>query len=207
MKLVVISDTHLRHEHFGRLQGDVLIHCGDMFDLFEEDGADMAAMDRWFGEQDFDLVLCTGGNHDLPLERALQRDPQPFRNAVYLQDDAYTYQGKVFWGSPWVPDLPYHAFHASSRELVDKWSRIPVGVDVLITHTPPRSILDESSGGYALGCHDLMQAVNHVKPSVHCFGHIHHSRGELQRRGIRFINACSVQRGVDGVLDPVVVEL
>jgi len=29
MKIVVVSDTHGRHDELGLLSGDVLIHCGD----------------------------------------------------------------------------------------------------------------------------------------------------------------------------------
>ncbi len=207
MKIVIISDTHQRHGEFEQLAGDVLIHCGDMFDLFGENESDIEAIDRWFGQQEFDLVLCTGGNHDLPLEEALKRNPQPFRNAVYLQNASHAHNGRLFWGAPWVPDLPGHAFFATSHELARSWSVIPPDVDVLITHTPPKSILDRSSSGFELGCVDLLEAVYRVGPKVHCFGHVHHSRGLLRSRGTTFVNASSVRRGQRGVLQPIVVEL
>lgn len=207
MKIVIISDTHQRHGEFPKLDGDVLIHCGDMFNLLNNNGSDLAAIDQWFGEQNFDRVLCTGGNHDLPLEAALRRSPQPFRNAIYLQDTGYEYGGKLFWGAPWVPDLSGHAFFATAQELACRWSAIPLGIDVLITHTPPRSILDKSSRGYNLGCAKLLEAVYRTELKVHCFGHVHNSRGEFRHRGTTFINASSIMRGRSSVLEPIVVEL
>ena len=207
VKIVIVSDTHQRHEEFERLEGDVLIHCGDMFDLFGDAETDIADIDRWFGEQDFDLVLCTGGNHDIALESAVRSNPQPFRNAVYLQDDTYVHNDRVFWGAPWVPDLPHHAFHATRKELAASWLAIPPEVDVLITHTPPMSILDQSSTGFELGCSSLLEAVYRTGPAVHCFGHVHYSRGQMDHLGTTFVNASSIQRGQSGVLEPVVIEL
>ncbi len=207
MKIVIISDTHKEHCAFARLEGDVLIHCGDMFNLSDVHESNIEAMDRWFGEQDFDVVLCTGGNHDRPLEMVLRDNPQPFQNAIYLQDASYIHNGTMFWGAPWVPYLSGHAFFATGQQLAKKWSMIPAEVDVLITHTPPRSILDISSHGFELGCDDLLDAVHRIRPKVHCFGHVHHSRGQIQDRGTLFLNASSIRRGVSGVLEPIVVEL
>ena len=61
MKITVISDTHGQHKQLGVMSGDVLIHCGDMFNLFEPSGYDVDMMDHWFGKQKFDLILCVGG--------------------------------------------------------------------------------------------------------------------------------------------------
>ena len=46
MKIVIISDAHERHDAFGSLEGDVLIHCGDMFDLFEDGESGVEALAR-----------------------------------------------------------------------------------------------------------------------------------------------------------------
>ncbi len=178
-----------------------------MFDLFDENPADMQDLDRWFGEQAFDLVLCTGGNHDFPLQAALDQSAQPFRHAVYLQDAGYSYQGVEFWGSPWVPVLDGHAFFADEQQLAQKWAQIPARTDVLITHTPPSDILDVSRSGCALGCAGLREAVERVAPALHCFGHIHESRGQLTHRGTHFVNGSSVQGDCTEVLPPIVVEI
>ena len=207
MRIVIVSDTHNLHRNLGRLNGDVLIHCGDMFDMFDNAEASIDAMDSWFGEQDFAVVLCTGGNHDTELQSALEYSPQPFRNAVYLEGDSYVHNGLKFWGAPWTPDLPGHAFYKSAREIKAAWTEIPADTDVLITHTPPRSILDVSSSGATLGCAALLGAVTRIRPQVHCFGHVHHSRGMKVQDETRYINASSVGRNVNGTHPATFIEI
>lgn len=64
MQIVIVSDTHKKHEQLGVLAGDVLIHCGDFCDGFNVNDSDVDDLDDWFGRQQFELILCIGGNHD-----------------------------------------------------------------------------------------------------------------------------------------------
>ena len=61
----------------------------------------------------------------------------------------------------------------------DVWSHtIPPDVDILITHTPPKTHLDIPLGPQAgLGCASLLRECWRVKPSLHVFGHIHSGHG------------------------------
>lgn len=57
----------------------------------------------------------------------------------------------------------------------DGWTEtIPRGIDVLITHTPPRWHLDQPAG---LGCEWLLKEIWSVRPKLHVFGHIHAQPG------------------------------
>jgi Icc-related predicted phosphoesterase len=53
---------------------------------------------------------------------------------------------------------------------------MPAGVDIVMTHGPPLSILDQIDGK-SLGCPRLLTAIARVKPLMHCFGHIHEGHG------------------------------
>jgi len=192
MKITVISDTHNEHEKLGTLSGDVLIHCGDMFNMFSRNDDEFERMDDWFGRQEFDVILCTGGNHDFALESKLHDEPEPFENAVYLQDREFIHQGVVFYGAPWIPALPGQAFYRTNSELEAKWSNIRENIDVLITHTPPAGFLDISSSGLQLGCKHLADRVATVSPSFHCFGHVHASSGLREAGKTTYINAALV---------------
>ena len=192
MRLTIISDTHNEHHKLGKLQGDVLIHCGEMFTLANRANYVIEEMDEWFGEQKFELILCTGGNHDVALQDRLLKTSKPFKNAIYLQDESYEYRGTKFYGSPWVPDLYRHAFYQDEQQLAMKWAMIPSDTDVLITHTPPADILDRSSRGLDLGCGKLAGELERVCPKLHCFGHVHASSGQLMREGTHYVNASSV---------------
>ena len=207
MKITVISDTHNLHRRFNQLEGDVLIHCGDMFNLWDKDPSQIAELDEWFSQQKFDLILCTGGNHDHALEDYIQQNANPFKHAVFLQDASYQYKGVNFYGAPWVPDLSSHAFYQSSRDLVTKWSKIPVETDVLITHTPPSGILDRSSRGLELGCEFLSRELIRVAPKLHCVGHVHASPGMLKQGRTTYINASSVNSQIELVRKPLVFEI
>ena len=52
-------------------------------------------------------------------------------------------------------------------------SIIPEHVDIVMTHGPPKYILDETSDGSTAGCEHLRNAIARVRPRMHCFGHIH----------------------------------
>ena len=90
MKVVIISDTHGRHEELGILHGDILIHYGDVCLGFNPLDYELDAIDRWFSKQQFSAILCIGGNHDRPLQqRAAQKQPL-FENAICLIKDYCT---------------------------------------------------------------------------------------------------------------------
>ena len=203
----MISDTHGGQLAFGPLKGDVLIHCGDIENLFTPDVSALERMDEWFGQQSFDKIFCIGGNHDKAIDTRLQFGVQPFHNAICLKDETITYAGVNFHGSPWVPELPQHAFYASEYALKSAWAKIPDDVDVLITHTPPKGVLDVSSRGDSLGCPHLAQRVRQVDPILHCFGHVHAAAGHLVQGPTTFVNATSVDSSFTITHQPFVFDL
>lgn len=208
VRVAVISDTHLLHRDMDMGQGDLLIHCGDMLDLFSgEQEQDLSDIDDWFGTLDFRQIICIGGNHDLALQATLQTKVQPFRNAHYLHDDGIEFDGLRIYGSPSVPDLPGHAFYADPGELAAAWQGIPDGLDILVTHAPPAGILDQSRSGRSLGCPMLARRVAEAAPRLHCFGHVHASAGQ-QRVGVtHYVNASSQISGTRTARAPIWLEI
>ena len=194
MRLTIISDTHGEQEKLGALCGEVLIHCGDMFNMFSGDRDEFERMDDWFGRQEFDLILCIGGNHDFELQKRALYTDRPFRNAVYLEGATYRYRELIFYGAPWVPDLRGQAYFRDRHELQHCWSQMPPGVDVLITHTPPAGILDVSSRGEQLGCEYLSLELKSKSPRLHSFGHVHAGSGVQVLGDTTYINAALVNR-------------
>jgi len=142
-RVTVISDTHCRHDEIELPAGDLLIHCGDMFNLTDGAPHQILAMDAWFGQQKFERILCTGGNHDRPLESELAQRSQPFRNAHFLKDEFVEFRGLKIFGAPWVPDLRTHAFFQDRSRLAAAWAKVPTGIDILITHTPDHAYTAE----------------------------------------------------------------
>jgi Icc-related predicted phosphoesterase len=203
MRIVIVSDTHERHEEYGVLEGDVLLHCGDGCESSSE-SAD--ALDDWFARQRFQHVLAVGGNHDHALLARVRAGQQVFRHAHFLLDEAIEIDGVRFYGSPWVPQLRGWAFYANDQALAAHWAKIPADIDVLITHTPPAGILDRDRGGYSYGCTQLRERLDDLSPSLHCFGHIHASGGVLDGSPTTSINASAITHHHAELRPPVVFE-
>lgn len=187
MKIVCISDTHTHHEKARVPDGDLLIHAGDI-----SNGKDRQVVRflKWFEQQPHPYKVFIGGNMDYPLEhddtryRGLLSD-----NIYYLENEAVIIEGIKIWGSPVVPDF-VGVFNYSRGEAIRSfWEGIPSDVDLLLTHTPPKGILDRTSSGMEVGCVDLRQRVEELRPPLHVFGHVHESYGIYRTKPTTFVNA------------------
>jgi Icc-related predicted phosphoesterase len=207
VRLTIISDTHSQHEALGILSGDVLIHCGDACNGLLRDPLDVEEFDEWLGHQNFDRILCIGGNHDFAFAAREERGRLVLENAEYLVDERYEYRGRRFYGSPWTPELESWAYYADADELAERWRAIPDDTDVLITHTPPLGILDRTSRGIHCGCPRLRARVEELRPAVHCFGHVHRSAGRVQLGSTAFVNASAVDSRYRVVNPPIELEI
>lgn len=202
MKIVVISDTHGEHENLGSLEGDVLIHCGDIGFGGNDSLYALERLDAWFKAQSFKLILCTGGNHDFGLEDASRNGGQLFENAIYLEDQAVVFEGIKFYGAPWIPELRFWAFFKDEQAMAKKWASIPEDTDVLLTHTPPHGLLDRTSNGKHCGCRALRDRIDQLNLKLHCFGHIHASAGMASNGSTHLINAAMVDKSYKIVRRP-----
>ncbi len=76
-------------------------------------------------------------------------------------------------------------FFRSPEDLRVAWQAIPGDVDILLTHTPPKYVLD---GAANYGCGELTQRVASL-PSlrIHAFGHIHQDYGYMSVGGAELL--------------------
>jgi len=195
MRFVVISDTHCEHEHLAVPAGDVLVHAGDV--ASRGDQSELERFLSWFAQLPHAHKLLVAGNHD----RFAEQKPEQFlelvpKGVTYLRDSGVTIEGIRFWGSPMTPRFYHWAFMADiGPELSAYWQLIPDATDILITHGPPRGIMDTVMHDGHLthtGCPDLLAAVWRCQPAYHLFGHIHEGYGQAMTNGIRFINASNM---------------
>ncbi|HEX2569528.1 MAG TPA: metallophosphatase domain-containing protein [Polyangia bacterium] len=189
MRLVAVADTHLFHDELVIPDGDVFIHAGDLCRAGSLD--ELAEASRWLRALPHRIKIFIAGNHDW----AFQSHPEPARRLlgpeiIYLQDTGTTVEGLRFWGSPWQPAFNDWAFNLPrGPELAEKWALIPEGLDVLVTHGPPKGIGDHTSyGARRAGCADLRERVAAVRPRLHLFGHIHEDGGAWDIDGTTFVN-------------------
>jgi hypothetical protein len=128
------------------------------------------------------------GNHESRAISSEWRDQ--ITGAVVLLNNGIELAELKIWGSPITPkDLG--GFGPSTPEELERlYARIPDGTDLIITHGPPRGILDGASEpGGPQGCPQLLAAAHRVKPLVHVFGHVHRGYGLMHSAETLFVNA------------------
>jgi Icc-related predicted phosphoesterase len=204
VRCVFISDTHNEHKSIEIPPGDILIHCGDFTYMSRE--KEITAFNEWLGTLPHKHKLVIAGNHELTFdgdfysqewstwhrkgrEEAFgKKAANLLTNATYLLHEEHEVEGLKFFGSPFTPPIPGRrmAFNkARGKEMKDAWAAIPSNLDVLITHGPPKSILDRIFAGKHVGCQDMyhrLRKLGRKAPLYHVFGHIHENRG-LKRAG------------------------
>lgn len=206
LKLVILSDTHC--QRCAVPDGDVLIHCGD----HTYHGAPHESWEalHWLDELPHKHKLIIAGNHELGWERedAVRAILEPHKSLTYLHNGEVEIDGIRFWGSPVQPEFHGWAFQLErGEELREHWKQIPEGIDVLITHGPPKGFGDTNLRDERFGDEDLLARVLEVKPQIHCYGHAHHGYGEYFHEGIHFINAAVLNEGYMLAREPVVVNV
>jgi Icc-related predicted phosphoesterase len=188
MDITFISDTHGLHGRLKLNPGTVLIHTGDVTEYGSED--EVADFLFWFSKQPFSYKVFIAGNHDLFLEECSPAKKKKMipSDIIYLQNSGIEIKGLKVWGSPVTPYFLGMAFNVrQGTEIRKVWNKIPSGTDILISHGPPKGILDNG-----VGDEELLLQVFKIQPAVHCFGHAHGQNGIETVNGTTFINASIV---------------
>lgn len=206
-RFLIISDTHGLGNlpaSITNQQADVAIHCGDL--TAESKIDEFKASIRLLQAVKAPLKLVIAGNHDftidVPVFERRAADACPPLDPLLIEQ-AYGYFGEarrlfsektgitfldegthVFrlengaalrvYASPYTPSLGdwgfrYHPDHGHTFCIAD--------ADVVMTHGPPRGVLDNTHAGEPAGCPLLFEAVARARPRMHCFGHIHEGWG------------------------------
>ena len=187
------------------MHADVAIHCGDLTEESKLD--EFRSSLRLLKEISAPLKLVIAGNHDFTMDISIFKkkvaDAKPsldpdlvkkiygdYGEAKRLFDEAkdagiqFLDEGNhqfllnngallnVF-ASPWTPSLGDWGFQYRH----DHDFTIPHGVDLVLTHGPPKGVLDYSDSRQRAGCSKLFAAVAKARPRLHCFGHIHEGWG------------------------------
>lgn len=214
VKVAATSDLH------GHLEGleqvvkdkgvDVLVIAGDIQPAEMAYHSNLALTGDWFRSGFFRLVksldcevVAIPGNHDFflrhligEMEKDRQRTSARFcvpGNFHLLCDSGIRICGLDFYGTPWVPTINgCWCYEVGERKLAQKFDMIPKGMDVLITHTPPKfAMLDVSleydpEGISHFGSDALLGAIQEKQPRYCICGHIHsgdHQKNEIRLEG------------------------
>ena len=188
VSLVLMSDTHGHHREAEVPYCDLLVHAGD-FTFFNGSTVAIRDFNDWLPELPHRSKVLIPGNHDSGFVDLAYREL--ITAATLLVNEGTVMEGLTIWGSPVTPN-DWGAFGpetAEERECL--FSPIPEDTDILITHGPPRGILDGASREKknSQGCDQLLAAVRRVKPRLHVFGHIHQQYGMVGSADTLFVNA------------------
>ena|SRR3990167_1898035 len=214
MRIVCISDTHYPNSADWDVdlpEGDMLLHGGDA--TFMGTIAEVSSFNFTLGKLKKRYthgIFFTPGNHDWFYEKneLLARD-MTYNARVLIHETAIVGDINLFM-SPFQPWFNNWAFNLDrgSIDLKDKWATIPSETSVLVTHGPPLNILDKCPSGERVGCYDLLQRVKELKQlKIHSFGHIHHSYGQIEIEGTKFINASMCNEQYETVNKPIVIDI
>lgn len=186
MRIVLISDTHNKHDEVILPDGDILIHSGDA--TIMGTSPEIHDFSLWWNKLDFKYKIFVPGNHDWGWFVRRTLSDSLIRS---VQDELIEIEGLRIYGSPWTPRYGEWAFMMNrGADIKRYWDQIPGDLDVLITHGPPHGILDEQRDGLNVGCRDLKNKVVASKPRLHTFGHIHEGYGLINDlNGVIYANA------------------
>jgi Icc-related predicted phosphoesterase len=210
-KITFISDTHTKHKHLTNdlPGGDILIHCGDISSRGYKN--EIENFLGWFDcIKGYEYKIFIAGNHDFGFQDNPKECFELLKNypsITYLEDNSIIIDGIKIYGSPWQPRFHNWAFNVNRGwDIAQKWEKIPMDTDILITHGPLLGILDITNISERVGCEDLYNRVMEIKPKVHAFGHIHSSYGMKEMDGMTFINASNLGEDYLYQNDPITLD-
>lgn len=125
----------------------------DLVEIRREYGSPQQIEQLFSDAHEFGIRLLREGIHHFTLE-----------NGAYLTIYASPYTPSLGSWADWGFQYPAHQGHDFS---------IGHDVDIVMTHGPPRGVLDHTQRGQRAGSTDLFEAVARARPRLHCFGHIH----------------------------------
>ena len=216
MKIVLMSDSHGRHDNIYVLKDDDLLSnqetlnniTGGVFLPAEADmiihGGDISmggyeyeieSFLKWYSLLPYKYKILISGNHDKLFEkqRGLSQELlKKYPDIIYLESQEVIIEGIKIYGEPRQPTFGYGwVFNVDRGEKIKKyWDAVPDDIEVLVTHGPPYEILDLTARGGVVGCVDLLNRIKELKSLKLCiFGHIHEDAGYQFINGVHFINA------------------
>jgi len=218
MKIAAISDLHQPSAYSIKIpECDVLIMAGD-FEI--KDSIYYLQFSMWLHSLDqVKYKLIVPGNHDWYFQDKNSKELSEKKyNIHYLIDSKVKIDGVTFYGTPYTPTFMNWAFMESEEQLEKRYAKIHKDTDVLITHGPPRGILDDVRDRYKkqerrnCGSEALAEwfqkRYKENKPGIiNIFGHIHREESDAKFKRIikdTFYNVSLMNNDYD-IVNPVTI--
>lgn len=186
MKIAAFSDCHWLYEGIKEFpEADICIFAGDWCGSGYYIDETLKFL-SWFKNLPYKIKIAIPGNHDRLCEANESASKDLFNQvgAKLLIDEQIEINGLKIYGTPWTPIFHNWAYMLPDEQLKWKFKAIPLDTDILVTHTPPKGILDP--GDY--GSEALRKALNNINPKIHIFGHNHGGYGYQENINTKFYN-------------------
>lgn len=203
MRIWCISDTHCQHGGLVVPDCDAIIHAGD-----EANSRDVTSnlvescrFFEWYSSLAPKKYFIPG-NHSVAMQAGLVPMHVWLDVMALVHNDYFMTNKLLVFGSPYTPAWGESwAYMRKRHRMSDVWDTVPLDTDILVTHGPPKGVLDithdrDTKALIQVGCSSLRKKVAEIKPRYHIFGHIHDEKGisnagVFERDGTKFVN-CSV---------------
>jgi len=209
VRFVAVSDTHRYHDKVDLPAGEVLLYAGDSVGNYgrsSDISRHFAEFLSWLAKQSrrFARVYFIAGNHETFLDDQLfdaaagvdqlHRFLAATRKCIYLENGGAVYRGIQLFGSPITVSRVetegkrYYsrAFERFADQRAEVWADLPEGLDLLMTHCPPRGHLCHCAAGDPLLTERLGAMLS--PPRFHVFGHDHDFLGVDRDERTIFLN-------------------
>ncbi len=183
MKLLLFSDVHLNENHCRHLidlsnKADIVVGAGDYCSL-------RSKLDKaigWLSEIKKPTVLVPGNAESY---QELMDACMHWPSSKVLHGNGVEIQNILFFGiGGGIPVTPFGSwswdFTEEQAEIILR--KCPKNA-IVVSHSPPRGMLDRSSFGMHLGSKALKKFIHEKCPSLVVCGHIHESGGKIEKFG------------------------
>jgi len=216
--LIFISDTHTKHYEIDKQLREIsenhpdaiLVHSGDI--SYRGRIWEVEEFVEWYASLPFKNKIMIAGNHDFLFEKESEKASEILerlgQGIIYLNDSGIEVEGLNFWGSPVTPWFHDWAFNRFDKEIGYHWNLIPENTNVLITHGPPHLTLDSTKSGLRVGCPILAEKISKLSNlKIHVFGHIHEAAGIVEKNGVIYVNASTLDLYYDVKNSPIILSI
>jgi Icc-related predicted phosphoesterase len=176
MRILAFSDLHHSAKQAGEIvtaasEADLVIGAGDFCNMRQDLAGAVGLLAGISGP----MVLVPGNaESDAELRRAAPE------NAHVLHGQGVEIGGLKLFGLGYgVPVTPFGAWSCDLPEteaetMLDGCQ----AADILVLHSPPKGVVDRTSGGISVGSTAILAAIERLQPSLALCGHIHDSWGQ-----------------------------
>ena len=195
MKLFLFSDVHANAEFCFKIiersnKADIVIGAGDIGHIRQKLPQTVTILRKIKKK-----IIFVPGNSESYDE--LKETCKDWKNATVLHGESVRFMGFDFFGIG--GGIPVTPFGSWSWDLSEDQARILLNKcpqkSILISHSPPKGLLDVSSSGQSLGSEALKEILEVKKPLLVVCGHIHESSGQI----IKYKETTVINAGPDGI--------